>query len=196
MRTNSDSERKRGDGKNVCFNNYNGDYMYYFGRRFIHQQKEVTEAKKMLYLDYERFRQNYLEAQRRYDAVLSEKERLFARTQPQAVRFDKESCTSSAGGSPFDGYLIEKERKCIDERLEEAGTLMLNRKELLKLKEQELINSRDVHDKIYRLRYILRWNVPKISRETGYSESHLYRILNNINIQIRKISATLKDDKK
>lgn len=196
MRTNSDSERKRGDGKNVCFNNYNGDYLYYFGRRFIHQQKEVTEAKKMLYLDYERFRQNYLEAQRRYDDVLSEKERLFARTQPHAVRFDKESCTSSAGSSPFDCYLIEKERKRIDERLDEAGTLMLNRKELLKLKEQELINSRDILDKIYRLRYILRWNVPKISRETGYSESHLYRILTSINDQIRQISATLKDDKK
>ena len=137
--------------------------------------------------DYERFRQNYLEAQRRYDDVLSEKERLFALTQPQAVRFDKESCTSSAGSSPFDCYLIEKERKRIDERLDEAGTLMLNRKELLKLKEQELINSREVHDKIYRLRYILRWNVPKISREIGYSESQVYRILGRIGSQISKI---------
>lgn len=146
----------------------------------------------MIYPEYERFRQNYLEAQRRYDAVLSEKEKLFARTQPQAVRFDKESCTGSAGGSPFDGYLIEKERKRIDERLDEARNLMNHRKELLNLKEQELKISKDLYDKIYRLKYISHWKVQKISRETGYSESHLYRILNSINNQIRNA----KDDKK
>lgn len=150
----------------------------------------------MLYLDYERFRQNYLEAQRRYDEILSEKEKLFARTQPQAVQFDKEPCTSGDKGSPFDGYLIEKERKRIDERLTEAEFILNERKELLRLKEQELRNSNDIHDKIYRLRYIVHWKVQKISRETGYSESHLYRILTSINDQIRKISETLKDDKK
>ena len=134
----------------------------------------------MLYLDYERFRKNYLEAQHIYDEVLSEKEELFARTQPKAVQFDKEPSIGGDKGNPFDSYLVEKERKRIDERLTEAKLILNERKDLLKLKEQELKNSNDIYDKIYRLRYIVRWKVSKISRETGYSESQVYRICGQI----------------
>lgn len=140
----------------------------------------------MLYIDYELFKQKYLDTQRRYDEILSEQEELFARTQPQAVQFDKEPCTGGNKGSLFDGYLIEKERKRIDERLTETKFILNERKELLRLKEQELRNSNDIHDKIYRLRYISHWKVQKISRETGYSESQVYRILGVISSQISK----------
>ncbi len=147
----------------------------------------------MIYLDYEKCRQNYLEAQRRYDEILSEKEKLFALTQPKAVRFDKEPCVGGNKGSPFDSYLIEKERRRIDERLEEAKILLSERKELLMQKGQDLKKSTDCHDRIYRMKYIEGLRVIKIASVLGYDKSSVYRILRVISDNIRnKIEVATK----
>lgn len=147
----------------------------------------------MIYLDYEKFRQNYLETQRRYDEILSEKEKLLALTQPQAVQFDKEPCAGGEKGSPFDSYLIEKERRRIDERLEEAKMLLNERKELLMQKGQELRESTDSHDKIYRMKYLGGYKVTKIATVLGYDKSSVYRILQTISDNIRsKIEVATK----
>lgn len=139
----------------------------------------------MIYLDYEKFRQSYLETQRRYDEILSEKEKLFALTQPQAVQFYKEPCAGGDKGSPFDSYLIEKERRRIDERLEEAKILLGERKELLMQKGQELRKSIDCHDKIYRMKFIEGCSVIKIATVLGYDNSSVYRILRIIGNKIK-----------
>ncbi len=139
----------------------------------------------MLYLDYERSRRAYLEIQCRYNEILREKENLFLKTQPQTAQFNTNSCIKGAKGNSFESYLIEKELRCIDERLEEAKAILNDRKELLKLKEQELRNSKDSHDKIYRMKYIDGYKTIKIANVLGYDKSSVYRMLHIINENIR-----------
>lgn len=139
----------------------------------------------MLYVDFELFKDKYLETQQKYDEILSEKEALFARTQVKAVQFDKERVSGGVQSNAFESYVIEKERKQIDERLSEVRSLLEDRKELLKLKERELFQSSDIHDKIYRQRYIQRRRVYQIAKGVGYSESQVYRILSVIDEKIK-----------
>lgn len=136
---------------------------------------------RMIYLNYDLLRQKYLEAQYRYDVALSEREKLFAKTQPKSVQYDGGPGAGGGEINLFDDYLIEKERRQTDERLAEARQLMNDRKEMLRIKEQELRSSRDLHDKVYRLRYIEKRNIRWIAANTGYSESQVYRILASIN---------------
>ena len=69
----------------------------------------------MLYIEYHEYRDKYIIAQRKYDEVLSEKEHLFARTQPKATQYDKEVVSGGSPSNSFDEYLIAKEKKQIDE---------------------------------------------------------------------------------
>lgn len=134
----------------------------------------------MVYLDYEAFKAKYLETQRSFDAILQEKEELFARTQPNAVRFDKERVSGGKIPNPFEDYMIAKEKKQIDQRLAEAKSILDDRERLLRLKEAELRASKAVIDRVYVLRYIERMRVYKIMRKLNYSERQIYRMLETI----------------
>ncbi len=139
----------------------------------------------MLYLNYEELRRDYLKIQCRYNEILREKENLFLKTQPQTARFGTDSYIKGAKDNSFDSYLIAKEHRCIDARLEEAKALLNDLKELLKIKEQELRNSKDSHDKIYRMKYIDGYKTIKIATALGYDKSSVYRILHIIDENIR-----------
>lgn len=140
----------------------------------------------MLYLEYERYRRSYYDAQRQYDAILQEKTRLFAQTQPRAARMDAERVMSSTIVNTFDAYLIAKEERRIDERLCEARSLLDGRECLLKQKEQELRQSKDVFDRIYRLRYIEHAKISRITREVCYSRAQVFRILDEMRQMLRE----------
>ena len=131
-----------------------------------------------VYMDYERFRKEYIETQNKFDEILKEKELLFSKTQPKSPKWDKVG--SSGQQNPFEEYLILKEKRQIERRLAEAKTLLEDRKKLLMLKQQELMNSKNNVDKIYRMRYIEHINITRIAMSVNYSESQVYRILNNI----------------
>ena len=139
----------------------------------------------MLYQEYEKFKAKYYETQQRYHEILTEKEKLFAITQPTATSFDKERV---AGGNPsnrFDDYLILKEKKQVDQRLNEIKSILADRERLLKLKENELKNSTNIQDKIYRYRYLDKMKVEKIMRLVSYSRPQVYRILRTIRNNIK-----------
>lgn len=141
----------------------------------------------MIYLDYEMFKIQYLETQVKYNDILTEKEDLFTRTQPNAIRYDKERVqTSVSGENGFDAYLIAKESKRIDERLEEVKSLMEDREKLLKLKEKELRLSNEKMDRIYLLRYVEGIKPHKIAKMLNYSVSQVYRVINQIESSIQK----------
>ena len=143
----------------------------------------------MLYEEYEEFKRQYKETQRKYNDILSEKEKLFQITQPQAVNTDQEKVSGGNPKNNFDQYLILKEQQRIDERLAEVKALLMDRAELLKLKKEELRQSQEPEDMVYRLRYIERMRVYKIAKAVNYSEAQVYRIL-------RIIRSRLKDDRK
>ena len=141
----------------------------------------------MLYLEYERLRRKYNDAMLIYDSILTEKEELFQRTQPKAVNTEQEKVSSCPQGSKFDHYLIEKEKKRIDERLEEAKDNFEERLILLTQKEEELRASKAVDDRIYTLRKLEHLKIRKIAKEINYSESHVKR-------RLKKIDQKIKDD--
>lgn len=138
----------------------------------------------MLFLDYEILKIKYLDTQQGITQILNEKERLFAKTQPKSVQFDKERVSGGQQGNAFEDYMIEKERKQIDERLTEMKGLLAERRSLLKLKEEELRASKDVRDIIYCYRYLENVSGYEIAKLTNYSKSQIYRTLKEIDKKI------------
>jgi DNA-directed RNA polymerase specialized sigma subunit len=139
-----------------------------------------------VYIDYEIYKCKYLEIQIQYNEILTEKENLFTKTQPNAIRYDKVQVQGGTYGNGFDEYLIAKEKEQIDERLAEARQLLEDRERLLKLKEKELRASKDKLDLIYCMRYVDNKRPYAIARCLNYSESQIYRILDKIQKEIRR----------
>lgn len=127
-----------------------------------------------VYVVYEDFKNKYFESQNKYDEILREKEYLFSKTQPKAARTDK-IIIAGTKTNVFDEYLVVKEKKRIDQRLEEIKAIVEDRSKLLKLKEIELRHSKNIWDKIYTMRYLDNLNIPKIAFVLNYSEVQIYR---------------------
>lgn len=134
----------------------------------------------MLYIEYEEYKNKYYEVQKKYNDILNEKEELFAKTQPKATQINGEKTAGGKHINAFDDYLIQKERKNIDQRLEEVKSILDDRERLVKLKEQELRISNNSYDKIYRFRYIDRLTIEKTARLSNYSRSQVFNILKEI----------------
>lgn len=143
----------------------------------------------MLYVEYAYLKKQYRETQRLYDDILNEKERLFQITQPQAVVTDQEKVMGGSPKNNFDQYLILKEQQRIDERLAEVKALLKDREQLLNIKREELRQSQEPEDMVYRMRYIDKMKIERIAKTIHYSEAQIYRIL-------RIIRHNLKDDRK
>lgn len=140
----------------------------------------------MIYLEYEQYRAKYHEIQKLYNRIIEEQENLFTKTQPNAIRYDKDNVQGGFPVNNLDEYLIAKEKKQIDKRLNETRQLLDDRERLLRLKEKELRESRDIINKIYVLKYIDGMHPSKIADNLNYSRSQVYRILNSIQSAIRK----------
>lgn len=147
----------------------------------------------MLYKEYWEYKTKYYDAQKNYDKVLSEKELLFAKTQPKATDYSKEVVSGGSPSNTFDEYVIQKEKKQIDERLEEAKSILKDRENLIRLKENELYSSPDWHDKIFIYKYLHNMSVDEIKYRMPYCRSQIYEILKIIkkNISSDKIGQKL-----
>ncbi len=141
----------------------------------------------MLYVEHNQLRIKYLNAQMQYDAILSEQEELFLRTQPTAVNCEKERVTGGDPSNPFDEYIIAKERKHIDERLKEIKSILDDRKELLDLKEHELRASKDWYDKIYAYYFLDRLTITQLELRIPYSRVQIWRKLNIIKDNLKEV---------
>ena len=140
----------------------------------------------MVYLEYERFKNRYLATQNEYNSILMEKESLFTMTQPKAIKYNTDKIQSSYSGNVFDNYLLAKESNQIDERLNEAKSLLDDRGKLLELKEKELRLSNDKADVVYCLKFVDGVGTTTIAKRLNYSKSQVYRVLDRIKIEIRK----------
>ena len=98
---------------------------------------------------------------------------------------DAERVMTSSVVNTFEAYLIAKEERRIDERLSEAKSLLDGREHLLRQKETELRQSKDIHDRIYRLRYIEHAKISRITRDVCYSRAQVFRILDAMRENMR-----------
>lgn len=140
-----------------------------------------------IYVTYEEYKRRYYEVQKLYNRILEEKERLFAKTQPKSTKFDKINVDGGCPSSSFDDYLIEKDEKQIDKRLNEVKTISEDRRKLLNIKESELRNSKEWIDKLYVYKYLEHLSVKKIIHLIPYEEAQVYRMLNEIKKNLKEI---------
>ena len=138
-----------------------------------------------VYVDYVILKQSYDESIRRLKALLDKKEEAFTRTLPSAIRYDLQRVMHSPSViSPLDEYVADVER--IDQQIREARLIVMDRKEILDLKEQELRKSKDTDDHIFMLKYIEHLTVERIAIRMHYSEGNIYYHLAKIKHQLRK----------
>ena len=131
----------------------------------------------MLYIEYEKYKTKLYNAQQDFDSILSEQEKLFSRTQPQSTDFGKEPTKGGVPSDKFYEYVKEKEEKQIDLRLAEARSILNDRERLTKLKLEELLESKNIYDRVYVCKYIEGLKNYQIAKKTNYSEPQIYRIL-------------------
>jgi AraC-like DNA-binding protein len=141
----------------------------------------------MVYLEYIDYKNKYNDIQKIFDGILNEKEQLFLITQPKASKIEGEKVNGGVRENLFDRYLIMKDEKQIDTRLEEARTLLKDREHMLDLKEAELRDSKDWHDIIFVYYYIERLSIRKIAKKIPFSTTEIFRkikkIEKNINLE-------------
>lgn len=135
----------------------------------------------MIYITYEEYKTKYLDAQKKYDEILSEKEELFIKTQPSSTTYDKEAVSGSIVHSdPFTTYAHKMQENKVDERLDAARSILEDRRRLLKLKEEELRQSKNWEDIIYVQKYLENKPVKVIKARMPYCRSSIYGILKKI----------------
>ena len=133
-----------------------------------------------VFREYNRCKRAYDSMQDICNSILTEKERFFTRTQPNAIRYDKVAVEGGLHDNGFDEYLAECEKREIDKRLNEAIKLLQARAELLRLKEMELRASNDITDVVYTMKYLDNAKPKTIAMALAYSESQIYRIIEQI----------------
>lgn len=138
----------------------------------------------MLFVEYERCKDIYIELQAKYEAVMLEKERLFTRVMPNAINYDKEDIQTSISSNVLDEYILALERNKVDERLESIKSMLADRQRLLNMKEQALRKSPDKYDRLYVFRYLDGMGVKQITRRMYLSKTQVYRLLDDIRRKI------------
>ena len=138
----------------------------------------------MLFVEYERCKDIYIELQAKYESVMLEKERLFTRVMPSAINYDKEDIQTSISSNMLDEYILALERNKVDERLESIKSMLADRQRLLTMKEQALRKSPDKNDRLYVMRYLDGMSVRQMTRRMHLSKTQIYRILDEIRQKI------------
>lgn len=100
---------------------------------------------------------------------------------------------SSSDANKFDSYLIAKEKAKIDERIEEMQQILEERRNLLKIRERDLYESKNLFDKAYRMKYLETKPVPELVRKLHTSRTQVYRILKFIKKQIEEADFFIND---
>ena len=135
----------------------------------------------MIYLEFEKYRDKFLSVQQIFNNVLIEQEQLFTRTQPNAIRYDKEKVSGGDGGNMLENYVISLEDRQIHEKLSMLRQLLDDREKLLRQKESELRQSTNKYDKIYVLKYLDGYSISRVADKLNYSKSQIYRMLGKMN---------------
>lgn len=145
------------------------------------------------FASYELLKIKYLKAQQKLNDTIEEKENLFSRTQPKSPNWDK--MPSAGVVNEFDSYLIAKEKAKIDERIKEIQKILDDRHSLLKLKEQELYESKDILDKVYKLKYLESKSIPELTRKLHFSRRQIYRLIHTVQGEIEAVDYLENDPK-
>lgn len=133
-----------------------------------------------IYPKYEITKCRYDRIQEQFASVLLEKEGLFTKALPNAIRYDKDRVQTTVEGNVLEEYVISLEEKDIDAKLDALRQSLSDWEILLEIQEGILRKSPDRYDRIYVLKYLDGCSIKKICKIMNYSRSQLYKILNQI----------------
>lgn len=134
----------------------------------------------MQYLFYDVCTRRMKQSEQEYKRLCGLKEAMFNATQPRAKAFDRDKIQISKSENTFEHYLIKLDESRIDDRINEALSILTDRKFLVKMIEQDLQYSKDIYDKAYYYKYVRKQKTEWIAKMTGYSTTHIQRILHSI----------------
>lgn len=152
----------------------------------------------MLYVKYEEYKNKFHDAQETFDSILSEKEKLFSKTQPKSTDYSKDKTSSSVTpeNNPFDTYVIKMQEKQVDERLNQARSILEDRKILLYSKEEELRHSKDWFDVVYKYYFLEKLSIRQIAKRIPHSTTSIFEkikiIKENINSEQKRTKVIVK----
>lgn len=141
-----------------------------------------------VYIEYEESKINYNKISKILTSLITEKENLFLNTQPKSTKFDKILTEGGKKSNSFDNYLIEVEKKQLDQKIEEAKKLVNTRSKYLKDKEEELRSSKEWLDKIYVYRFLDKLPVKAMIHLIPYEEAQIYRMIREIETNIKGLN--------
>ena len=134
----------------------------------------------MTYLEFVSYKVKYDDLQERFAQILLEKERLFTKTLPNAIRYDREQVQCSVDGNPLEEYVVSLDEEKIDEKLSKLRESLKDWEILMDLREKELRKSHSIPDRIYVMRFIDGYGINRIANTINYSKSQVYRITRQI----------------
>ena len=134
----------------------------------------------MIYPEYEQYKARYNDLQNIFASFLLEKESLFTKTLPNAIRYDKDRVQSSIDGNMLESYVIKLEDSRIDEKLDHVRQTLKDWEILLDAKERDLRKSQDKYDRIYTFKYLDGYGIKKICKIMNYSRAQTYRMIGQI----------------
>ena len=134
----------------------------------------------MIYPEYEQYKARYNDLQNIFASFLLEKESLFTKTLPNAIRYDKDRVQSSIDGNLLESYVIKLEDSRIDEKLDHVRQTLQDWEILLDAKERDLRKSQDKYDRIYTFKYLDGYGIKKICKIMNYSRAQTYRMIGQI----------------
>lgn len=134
----------------------------------------------MIYPEYEQYKARYNDLQNIFASFLLEKESLFTKTLPNAIRYDKDRVQNSIDGNMLESYVIKLEDSRIDEKLDHVRQTLQDWEILLDAKERDLRKSQDKYDRIYTFKYLDGYGIKKICKIMNYSRAQTYRMIGQI----------------
>lgn len=138
------------------------------------------------FIEYERCKAMYAKLQEAFARALMEKERLFTRTLPSAIRYDQDKVQSTIDGNPLEDFVISLEDKELEERISSYRQHLKDWGMLLDIKEKELRQSRILLDRVYVCRYLDGLSIKRMCGVLNYSRPQVYRKLSQLNKKLRQ----------
>lgn len=142
----------------------------------------------MLYIEYYKQLKRYTDKLKELTNLLDKKEELFLKTQPGGIDYNKDHVQGHEERmSAMEAYVIKMEMEEIDKNINELKPIITDRYFVLKQIEKDLINSKEIDDRIYVLYTFNKYSYRKISKIVHYSKSAVGNIMDKISENLSKI---------
>lgn len=133
----------------------------------------------MMWREYLEAKDDFVRAQRRYISLVTKKEELYSMTLPRAIRYDADRVQTSVTDVMTDKLAQIADLGIL---ITAAKEILTEREEILRMKRQELRQSRAVEDRIFTCYFLDGMGVRRIAGRVGYSRSQVFRILKKMRL--------------